>query len=116
MGAQLLTAQAVSTRGDWTSSSHGATPYECAGSFVGPHLTTEQLVPMGAHLSIGQVVPMGPHLTTEQLVPMGAHLSIGQVVPSDGHVSTEFSCNHIFTEHARFELEKFCKTTELGHA
>ena len=92
MGAHLSTAQAVPTRGDWTNSSHGVTPFECAGSFA------------------------GPHLTTEQLVPMGAHLSIGQVVPSDGHVSTEFSCNHIFTEHARFELEKFCKTTELGHA
>ena len=47
MGPHLSTGQTVPTGGDWTSSSHGATPFECASSFVGPHLSTEQLVPMG---------------------------------------------------------------------
>jgi len=88
----LSTAQAVPMGGEWTSSSYRATPLECASIFV------------------------GPYFATEHLVPMGAHLSTRQVVPTDGHVSAKFSCNHIFTEHARFELEKFCKTTELGHA
>ena len=84
MEAHLSTAQAVPTRGDWTSRCHGATPFECANSFVG-------------------AIPFDWATSSHGGTPFNWTSS-----SSDGHVSTKFSCNHIFTEHARFELEKLC--------